>query len=458
MKKLKYGSKKNSTMKIYFSTSIGLFLLKFFIILNLNPKLALDIGGGRGVFLKGILNGSDGENYLNGLISLINEGIFSSAQILSYFPAGYPIVMYSFSKIQPNLTLLFLSTLQSAIFSYSVYILAKFLLRTKLQKYTLFIFLMIILNPTLSLSSLVIGYESFTASGVILVTALLIKYKLLLPENEYEKIRTLLSISLICGFVTFLQPRLILGLLLVVVIVILSQEQIKKSIFLILISTLVISLFPISLAYRNYQSTGLRYVSTNLGTTMNLGVGSKTTGSYWDVEKGIVCDGASDNQVSDSDLVKCVMKWYVDNPQKSAKLFLFKSMYFWSPWVGPLAEGTTGRNPWLRYGPYSLFSDNLIYKNFFVDNIELFISFLWFLSTLFFLVYGFLILIKMRSIERLIGITLIILILVNWGISLLTIGDHRFRIPILGASIFLQSIGIVSLINNLTRLNRARNL
>jgi len=244
----------------------------------------------------------------------------------------------------------------------------------------------------------------------------------------------------------------------VVVIVILSQEQIKKSVFLILILTLVISLFPISLAYRNYQSTGLRYVSTNLGTTMNLGVGSKTTGSYWDVEKGIVCDGASDNQVSDSDLVKCVMKWYVDNPQKSAKLFLFKSMYFWSPWVGPLAEGTTGRNPWLRYGPYSLFSNNLIYKNFFVDNIELLISFLWFLSTLIFLVYGFLILIKMRSIERLIGITLIILILVNWGISLLTIGDHRFRIPILGASIFLQSIGIVSLINNLTRLNRARNL
>lgn len=103
-------------MKIYFFTSVGIFLIKFFIIINLKPELALDIGGGQGVFLKGILNGSDGENYLNGLISLINGGIFSTAQILSYFPAGYPIVMYLLSSFEPSLTLLFLSTLQSIFF------------------------------------------------------------------------------------------------------------------------------------------------------------------------------------------------------------------------------------------------------------------------------------------------------------------------------------------------------
>jgi hypothetical protein len=36
-------------------------------------------------------------------------------------------------------------------------------------------------------------------------------------------------------------------------------------------------------------------------------------------------------------------------------------------------------------------------------------------------------------------------ILTNWLISLISIGDHRFRIPIMGMSLFLQAIGIKAL-------------
>jgi hypothetical protein len=34
----------------------------------------------------------------------------------------------------------------------------------------------------------------------------------------------------------------------------------------------------------------------------------------------------------------------------------------------------------------------------------------------------------------------------NWLITLLTIGDHRFRIPIMGLSLFLQAIGLKTLL------------
>jgi hypothetical protein len=34
----------------------------------------------------------------------------------------------------------------------------------------------------------------------------------------------------------------------------------------------------------------------------------------------------------------------------------------------------------------------------------------------------------------------------NWLITLLTIGDHRFRIPIMGLSLFLQVIGLKTLL------------
>jgi hypothetical protein len=30
----------------------------------------------------------------------------------------------------------------------------------------------------------------------------------------------------------------------------------------------------------------------------------------------------------------------------------------------------------------------------------------------------------------------------NWLITLFTIGDHRFRVPVLGLSLFLQAIGL----------------
>ena len=212
--------------------AIAVFFIKFIIIIRLDPEFALDLGKGNGVFLKGILNGSDGENYLNGLLALINDGIFSPEQILSYFPAGYPIVMYLISKLDQDYTFIFLSIIQSLIFSYSAYFLSKYLIQTKLKKYTTIIFLMIILNPTLSLSSIIIGYESLTASGSIFIIALLVKFKLLRDKDVKSQVKTVLGASIICGFISFLQPRLILGLLVIIFITILNKEKIKKHLFL----------------------------------------------------------------------------------------------------------------------------------------------------------------------------------------------------------------------------------
>jgi hypothetical protein len=46
-------------------------------------------------------------------------------------------------------------------------------------------------------------------------------------------------------------------------------------------------------------------------------------------------------------------------------------------------------------------------------------------------------------------------ILLNWLVSLGTLGDHRQRLPILGLSIFFQAIGIKTMMigrkNNLTQ-------
>jgi hypothetical protein len=74
------------------------------------------------------------------------------------------------------------------------------------------------------------------------------------------------------------------------------------------------------------------------------------------------------------------------------------------------------------------------------------VSWAWFLSGLGLLIYGFTILWRLKSLERFIGSIAAIVVGSSWLISLVTIGDHRFRIPIMGMSLFLQVIGFKTII------------
>ena len=424
--------------KKYLYTSTLIFLIKVFIILNINPNFTLDIGNGQGFYLRGILNGSDGENYLTGLLALKSQGIFSQNSILSYFPAGYPILMFALSIFGIGSAMIILSILQSALFSFAVFYFVRQLFTTKLQKFTFLVFLAILLNPTLTLSSLVVGYESLVASGHLIILGILIKDLKAKEEGKSNSIRSLILVSLICSAISFLQPRLILGILLVIFFWVITSFK-SRIIYSLFIVALISSIFPTSLVFRNYQASNLFAISTNLGTTMNLGAGNFTTGGYWDEKKGVLCNV---NENKDSSVVKCVLKWYLNNPIKTTTLFYHKSIYFWSPWIGPNAEGTTGRNPWLRYGPLEVLNDKESSIQIIQGSFGKFISALWQIFSLFFLFYGLINIYKLRNLERQIGVMSAILILVNWGICLLTIGDHRFRLPILGISVFLQIVGV----------------
>ena len=56
--------------------------------------------------------------------------------------------------------------------------------------------------------------------------------------------------------------------------------------------------------------------------------------------------------------------------------------------------------------------------------------------------YGYRTLWNQKSLERFIANLAMLAISFNWLISLISIGDHRFRIPIMGLSLFLQAVGL----------------
>lgn len=409
--------------------AIAVFVIKLIIIGNVQG----------GAWL-----GADGENYLTGYEGLIRDGVFSKESILNYWPAGYPLFIFLLSIIGKSFVLTTLSVVQSAIFSFATYFFASQLTKTKLKKFAYLTFIIILFNPTLSLSSIAVGYESLAASGYLMAAGLILKD--FVQKNDKKLIGYVAINSAIFGFMSFIQPRLIVSGIMINLFWILIRKPWKSASSLIAISFAITLFFPVTLIYRNHQSTGQNSVSTNLGVTMNIGAGDKAKGGYDPKNLGVECQTIGTEAQQDNQRVKCVIDWYLSNLDKALNLFYNKSIYFWSPWFGPEANGTMARNPWLKISPIKDISESSTegYKLVFGVLGKL-ISWAWLLGGLAFVIYGFIILWRQREIERIIGVIALIAVGSSWLVTLISIGDHRFRVPIMGMSLFLQAVGIRTL-------------
>ena len=424
--------------------AIAVFVIKLGIIFRID---GINTGSsGLVYFVDGAWLGADGENYLTGYFALLRDGIFSPEGILNYWPAGYPLLILLLSLLGKSWVLTTLSIVQSLVFSYAVYFFATELSKTRLKRFSNLTLLLILFNPTLSLSSIAVGYESLTASGLLLCVGLIIRSFLVKDDKKFVKY--LVISSMIFSLLSFVQPRLILTGLLVIVLWIIALKGLKASALLIALSLAITLFFPATLIYRNSKALGINSISTNLGVTMNIGAGDNATGGYMKEGFGVPCELNGTTAQQDNQRVRCVLNWYFSNPIKAVELFYNKSIYFWSPWYGPLANGTMARNPWLTISPLKdTASTTQEGFNMIFGGVGKIISWIWLLGGIAFLLYGYLTLWKQKLVERFIGNLAMIAILSNWLVTLFTIGDHRFRIPIMGLSLFLQAIGIKTLLS-----------
>ena len=432
---------KENLQRKFLLWAIAVFFVKLAIIFRIQ---GMNAGSGdRVYFVDGAWLGADGENYLMGYNALLKDGVFSPESILNYWPAGYPLVILFLSILGKSWALTTLSIVQSAIFSYAAYFFASQISKTRLKKFAFLAFLLIIFNPTLSLSSIAVGYESFTASGILIVVGLIIKD--FIEKDDKKFLKHLMISSMVVGILSFMQPRLIVTGILLNVFWIITRKGVKASSLAVVITLVVTLFFPATLIYRNNQAIGINSISTNLGVTMNIGAGDNATGGYMKEGYGVECDLSGTSAQQDNQRTRCVLNWYLNNPTKAIELFYNKSIYFWSPWYGPSANGTMARNPWLTINPLKNIATtqdgfNLVYGGF-----GKVISWLWLLGGLTLLLYGYFTIWRHNSLERFLGNLAMVAITTNWLITLFTIGDHRFRIPIMGMSLFLQAIGLKTL-------------
>ena len=427
--------------KTFMYWAITVFIIKLIIIFT-TPAGNIDIFA-KPFLLKGAWLGADGENYITGFNALLRDGIFSKESILNYWPAGYPLIILLLSILGKSWALTTLSIVQSLIFSFAAYLFAAQLARTRIKKYAYLVFLLIIFNPTLSLISIAVGYESLTASGFLIAAALVIKD--FIEKDNKKFIKYLVINSVIFGLLAFMQPRLIVSGILINLFWVLVRKGFKTGSLLVIVTLAITLFFPATLIYRNHQATGVNSISTNVGVTMNIGAGDKATGGYIKKDYGVLCDTNGTAAQQDSQKVKCVLDWYLSNPSKAVKLFYNKTLYFFSPWIGPAANGTMARNPWLKISPIANIAstpdgNKLVYGGF-----GKLISWLWLLGGIVLIIYGFLVLWRLGSLEKFIAFMAMIAVSTNWLVSLISIGDHRFRLPIMGMSLFLQAVGLKTL-------------
>ena len=389
--------------------------------------------------------GADGENYFSGVDGLLADGYLSDKSILSYWPAGYPILLWGLAKISMTQIIWLISITQSIFYAYASYYFVKQLRDTKLRPYLFLIGIILAINPTLSLSSMAVGYESPIAACMLMVVGLIIKS--LQSPNDRRLVIRVLGVGGFSALATFMQPRWLLTSIVIAVVWALMSKS-RKVQALILVGVIgVMAIAPAILIQRNVASIDKAVISTNLGVTMRIGAGPQTTGGYSHTGPDVPCDPVPPaTTVSDNDVVKCVIKWYAANPVKAGKLFVKKGWYYWTPWSGPLGNGTMARNPWLKVNPImdiargSQSGNDLVYKS-----VGKGISFFWVVGCISLFFIGFFWLRSMKGIYANIAWLTGIPVVISWLISMGTIGDHRFRIPTMSLSLFLQVMGYFAL-------------
>ncbi|MEY4290905.1 MAG: hypothetical protein RL130_847 [Actinomycetota bacterium] len=412
------------------------FVIKLITMANIK-----NVDGG---FLGGWL-GADGENYLSGVDGLLAQGYLSDKSILSYWPAGYPILIWLLTKISLTYVIALISFTQTIFYAYASYYFVKQLRGTRLQPYMFWIAVALAFNPTLSLSSLAVGYESPIAACMLMVVGLIIKS----VQSPYDRqfVLRVISAGFFSALATFMQPRWILTTFVIAVIWALITKG-RKSQALILVGVVgIMALAPVLMIQRNIASIDKAVISTNLGVTMNIGAGPDTRGGYAKTGESIPCEPTPPaTSVSDNELVRCVIKWYITNPGQAIRLFIFKGWYYWSPWSGPLGNGTMARNPWLKINPVvdiakgSQSGNDLVYKS-----IGKGISFFWTVGCISLFFIGFFWLRSMKGIYANLAWASFAPVVISWLVSMGTIGDHRFRIPTMSLSVFLQVMGFFAL-------------
>ena len=390
--------------------------------------------------------GADGENYMAGVNGLLEQGFFSNEPLLSYWPAGYPLLLWPLALITQAKFFYLVTIIQSLFFAYATYFFTNKMAKSSLISFAFWVAIIISFNPTLSLSSMAVGYEAPIAACFMMIAGTILS-----TFNKPIDKKFWVAVASVGGWfslATFMQPRFLLIAIIIAIMWAIRIAGKKNRLRIASLVTAIMMVAPAIMIFRNAVSIDRATISTNLGVTMRIGAGPETSGGYERSGPEVPCEPkAPAKTVSDNDVVICVLRWYLANPGDTIRLSINKAVLFWSPWDGPLSvNGTMARNPWLKISPVNQIAKSnqdgqeLIYGFFGYA-----LSWFWMVGQVLFLFLGFRTIRKFGPDENFFARVIFTPVLISWLIALGTIGDHRFRVPTMSMSLALQVIAILAI-------------
>jgi hypothetical protein len=290
-----------------------------------------------------------------------------------------------------------------------------------------------------------VGYEAPIAACFMMIVGIIWA-----NTNPTINKKFWLSVAHVGGWfalATFMQPRFLLIAIVIAALWALRIVGTKNRIRIAALVTAIMMVAPAIMIFRNIEVIDKATISTNLGVTMRIGAGPETSGGYGRTGPEVPCEPKSPaTTVSDNEVVVCVMKWYLSNPVDTARLSFNKALFFWSPWSGSEGEGTMARNPWLKISPaHQIALSSKGGQDFVYGPIGVLVSWGWIIGQMIFLFAGYRVLRKIGTDEKFLANVVLTPVVLSWLISIGTIGDHRFRIPTMSMSIFLQVIAFLAI-------------
>lgn len=387
-----------------------------------------------------IYSAAAGVLYRNGLFAGDVPGI-------PFWPAGYPLfiaVLYrsGFTSVSAPIVVQQLALAAALCASY------RLVKRELSAEAGLVTVVLLVLSPALRFSSTVFMYETLLLAAAVIACDL-VSDGVRQPQGAARTVRFTAAFA-IAGLGATLQPKLLavaLGLLFWAI----WRTRDRMVPLLCAVSLLA---GPLGIVGRNWIAGGDAVLSANLGFTMLMGANDHARGGY--VRDAVVAHACHHRVPSfkpelDAEWRNCALHWMRAHPARTVGLAATKAGYFWLPFVGPLGTRGTWRHPLdhHRWLPATLLQRPLVAR---LDGA---LGVAWTALTVGLVAFGIHRAARRRTNRP--GVLLLAMpVALFMAISMITVGDARFRLPVAPFYTAFMAYGLLPLIRAILPTRWAR--
>ena len=373
------------------------------------------------VFFIDPLSGSEYNTYVLAAADMLSKGFFAEAHAIPVFPVGYP---WFIAVIQTfvGTNLLFVSLSQIAIFGIASVCYFKFVDKFLSKEIAVISLMLLSFSPALLAASTITMYEVPMLSFLIIGIYVFFK----IDEQNIFRHKVFLSIlaGLFFGIAALMQPKIIIAEVVVIAIRVIHERDFTFRKILVVLAIL----FPIALApslniARNYiAGDGFGYTKNY---SINVIYGAINSGGQIKTD----CVNPSKLGYDNIEYSLCLQREkFVDHPGQAVNITLDAAFNLLTPYLGSLQHD--GGGTWFhafdfrRALPFYHWSDKESYWN----TLDRILSLIWMTFWISLVIRGALIL--WRSGKKYESRVLLFPVVSLLLVSVLAVGDARYRLPV----------------------------